>query len=133
MQTSRKLLRREDLIYPELCYQIIGILFDIYNKLGYGHSERTYQRSVAAGLKNAGLEFHEQVYFPLTYRGQRVGSNYFDFLIENKVVLELKKGDRFIKTHIEQTYQYLVASKLKLGILAYFAPRNIHFKRIVNL
>ncbi|MBL8030554.1 MAG: GxxExxY protein [Candidatus Doudnabacteria bacterium] len=54
-------------------------------------------------------------------------------MIEDKIVLELKKGDRFSKTHIDQVNQYLVSKNLKLGILAYFAPNKVHYKRIVNL
>lgn len=129
----KKTLKRDDLIYPELSYQIIGILFDVYNQLGHGLSEKIYQRAVALALKNSSLKFCEQVYAPLIYNGQKVGNNFFDFLVEEKVVLELKKGDRFVKGHIDQLFQYLVTSKLKLGILAYFAPRNLHFKRIVNI
>jgi len=129
----KKILKREDIIFPELSYQIIGILFDVYNKLGYGHSEKIYQRAIAVALQNTNLEFQEQVYVPLTYNNQRIAANYLDFLIDKKIVLEIKKGDRFVKAHIDQVYQYLVDTKLKLGILAYFAPRNLHFKRIVNL
>lgn len=130
---EKKLLKREDLIYPELSYQIIGILFDVHNKLGYGFSEKTYQNAIAAALKNSGLRFQEQVYAPLVYQGKNIGKNYLDFLISDTVVLEIKKGDRFIKAHIDQVFQYLVVSKLRLGILAYFAPRTLHFKRVVNL
>ncbi|MDP3143487.1 MAG: GxxExxY protein [Candidatus Omnitrophota bacterium] len=126
-------LKRKDLVYPDLCYQIIGILFDVYNNLGYGRSEKVYQRAVALGLKDSGLEFKEQFYMPLIYKNKQIGSNRFDFLIADKMILEIKKGDRFVKSHIDQVYSYLVGSNLKLGILAYFAPRNIHFKRIVNL
>lgn len=129
----RSLLRREDLVLPELSYQIIGILFDVYNKLRYGFQEKTYQKAIAAASKNAGLQYKEQLYVPLTYADQRIGSYYLDFLIEDNVILEIKRGDRFIKAHIDQVYQYLVAKKLQLGILAYFAPRNLHFKRIANL
>jgi len=129
----KKILKREDIIFPELSYQIIGILFDVYNKLGYGHSEKIYQRAIAVALQKTNLEFQEQVYVPLTYNNQRIAANYLDFLIDKKIVLEIKKGDRFVKAHIDQVYQYLVDTKLKLGILAYFAPRNLHFKRIVNL
>ena len=78
-------------MYPELSYQIIGILFDVYNTLGYGHNERAYQRAVATALKSSGLKFMEQVYAPLVYRGTIIGRNYFDFLIGEKVVLEIKK------------------------------------------
>jgi len=126
-------LKRDDLVYPELSYQIIGILFDVYNKLGYGLTEKTYQRAVSTAFKNSKIRIQEQVYSPLTYAGVKVARNYFDFLVDGKVVLEIKKGDRFSKSHIDQLYQYLKSKNLKLGILAYFAPRNPHFKRIVNL
>ncbi len=99
----------------------------------YGRSEKVYQRAVALGLKDSGLEFKEQFYMPLIYKNKQIGNNRFDFLIADKMILEIKKGDRFIKSHIDQVYSYLVGSNLKLGILAYFAPRNLHFKRIVNL
>jgi len=126
-------LKREDLVYPELSYQIIGVLFDVYNKLGYGLSEKVYQQAVGSAFKNAKMRTQEQVYSPLMYGGAKVARNYFDFLVEDKVVLEIKKGDKFAKSHIDQVYQYLRSKNLKLGILAYFAPRKLHFKRIVNL
>lgn len=130
---EQPLLKRNDLVYPELSYQIVGILYDVYGGIGHGHNESIYQKAVAVACANAGLKFQEQVYFPIMFQGKRIGSGYLDFLIDDKVVLELKRGDRFIKAHIDQVYQYLVANKLQLGILAYFAPRTIHFKRIVNL
>ena len=126
-------LKRDDLVYPELSYQIIGVLYDVYNNVGHGFSEKTYQKAIAVACTNTSLKFQEQVYFPLMYQEKKIGSGYLDFLIDDKVVLEIKKGDRFIRAHIDQVYQYLVAKNLKLGILAYFAPRTLHFKRIVNL
>lgn len=130
---SKKILKRADLIYPELSYQVVGILFDVYNQLGHGQAEKVYQRAIAVGLKGFGLKFREQVYTPLIYGNQRIASSYLDFIIEGKIVLEIKKGDRFAKSHIDQVYRYLTDNELKLGILAYFAPRNLHFKRIINL
>jgi GxxExxY protein len=120
-------------IYSELSYKIIGALFEVYNTLGHGHPEKTYQRAVAVALKKAGLKFVEQLYVPVVFGGKVVGKNYFDFLIEDKIVLEIKRGDYFVKAHIEQVYQYLISKNLKLGILAYFAPRTVHIKRVVNL
>ncbi len=124
---------REDLVYPELCFQIVGILFEVYNELGYGHAEKIYQKAVEVGLEKASLKFSREKYYPLIFKGEKIGSGFFDFLIEEKIVLELKKGDRFAKKHIDQVNEYLVSNNLKLGILAYFAPRNLHYKRIVNL
>lgn len=126
-------VHRTDLVYPELCFQIVGILYEVYNEIGYGHLEKIYQKAVAVALKNAGLKFSEQKYYPLMFKGEKIGSGFFDFIIEEKIVLELKKGDRFAKAHIDQVNEYLVSNNLKLGILAYFAPRNLHYKRIVNI
>ena len=126
-------LQRNDLVYPELCYRLLGILFDVHNTIGYGYAEKTYQKAVAAALKDAGIEYIEQLYVPVEYKSVKVSSNYFDFLVQGKVILELKKGDRFAKTHIDQLYQYLKARNLKLGILAYFGPNKLHYKRILNL
>ncbi|TSC75343.1 MAG: hypothetical protein G01um101430_438 [Parcubacteria group bacterium Gr01-1014_30] len=56
-----------------------------------------------------------------------------DFVIDNKIVLELKKGERFSKKHIEQVYAYLKAANLELGIIAYFTKQGVRFKRIVNI
>jgi GxxExxY protein len=128
-----KTLKREDLIYPQLSYQIIGVVFDMYNKLGYGHKESVYQKALAVSFKNCKLPFKEQVYSPVIFGGVNIGKNYLDFLIDSKVILEIKRGNYFHKSHIDQLYNYLIVNKLKLGILVYFTPRNVHFKRVVNI
>lgn len=111
----------------------MGVVFSVYNELGHGLHEHVYQKATAIAFKDAGIDFQEQVYAPISFQGHKVAVNYFDFLIEGKTVLEIKKGDRFAKAHIEQLYEYLRNKKLKLGILVYFAPRKVHYKRIVNL
>ncbi|HOK35553.1 MAG TPA: GxxExxY protein [Candidatus Pacearchaeota archaeon] len=126
-------LKRQDLIYPELSYQIIGILFEVYNQLGSGYHEKYYQKAVALQLKKNKISFKEQVYTPLTFKGEIIGKNFLDFLIEDKVILEIKKGDRFSKKHIEQILNYLKTTNLNLGILANFGSKDLKFKRIVNI
>ncbi|PIR95960.1 MAG: hypothetical protein COT92_03650 [Candidatus Doudnabacteria bacterium CG10_big_fil_rev_8_21_14_0_10_42_18] len=120
-------------IYSDLSYKIIGVLFEVYNALGHGHPEKTYQKAVAVALQNENVRFVEQLYVPVFFGDKVVGKNYFDFLVQDKIVIEIKKGDYFSKIHIEQVYKYLVSKKLKLGILAYFALRTVHIKRVVNL
>lgn len=129
--TQRK--KREDLVYYDECYKIIGVVMDVYNELGYGYEEKTYQKATAMALKTAGFKFTEQLYAPVLFEKKVIGKNFFDFLIEGIIVLEIKKGDHFSNAHIKQVSQYLIAKKLKLGLLVYFAPRGIHYKRIVNL
>jgi len=95
------------LVYPQLSYKIVGILFTVFNELGYGYQEKYYQKAVAKILRENKIEFKEQVYAPLEFKGERIGGYYLDFLIDNKLILEIKKGDRFLKTNIEQVYSYL--------------------------
>lgn len=69
----------------------------------------------------------------LTYKSDYLTTNYLDFLIENKIILEIKQGNLFNKHDIEQLYNYLKATRLKLGILARFTRSGVKFKRIINL
>lgn len=126
-------LKRQDLIFPDLCYKIVGVILNVYGQLGYGLYEKTYQKAVAVGFAKAGLKYAEQLYVPIIFEDKIVGKNYLDFLVEDKVAIELKRGDKFCKAHIDQLYNYLVANNLKLGILVYFGPNRLHYKRIVNL
>ena len=129
---ERKLIRK-DLIYPELSYQIVGILFETYNQLGPGYPEKYYQRAIVDELKRCRIPFKEQVYAPVEFKDKKIGRQYLDFLIEDKVILEIKKGSRFSRRNIEQILHYLKATGLKLGILANFGPKELKFKRIINL
>jgi GxxExxY protein len=131
MVKMKKVIKK-DLIYPELSYQIIGILFEVYNQLGSGYHEKYYQRAIATELKRCSLSFREQVFIPLRFKKDIIGRQYLDFLIEGKVILEIKKGDRFSKRNIEQVLNYLKATGLKLGILANFGSKELKFKRIIN-
>ena len=124
---------QKELIHSDLSGRVIGILLDVYNTLGYGHPEKTYQKALAVAFENRGIKFIEQLYVPVVFQGKVVGKNYFDFLIEDTLVLEIKRGDYFVKSHIDQVFQYLVSKNLQLGLLAYFAPKTVHLKRVVNL
>lgn len=88
--TNRKdVLRRNDLVYPELSYSVIGVLFDVFNELGYGYREKYYQRAIAEEFKSLGMPFREELRFPVLFKGKQVGWHVFDFFIDNKIVLEI--------------------------------------------
>ena len=126
-------LKRKDLIYPELSYQIVGILFEIFKQLESGYQEKYYQKAVALELKRCELKYKEQMQTPLNYKDEQIGKYFLDFLIENKIVLEIKKDKNFSRKNIEQVMAYLKACNLKLGILANFTKDGLKFKRIVNI
>jgi len=128
---SRK-LRREDIIEPELSYKIVGSTFEAYNTLGPGYSELYYQRAIALAFEEAGIKFQREVLLPVTFRGKTIGRQRCDFLVEGKIIVEVKKGTNFSRHNAEQIFNYLKASGLSLAILVNFGPRDVTFKRIVN-
>lgn len=121
-------------MHPELSYRIMGILFEVFKELGAGHKEKYYGNAVAEGLKSVGISFAQELYVPILFNGKVVGRYFLDFLIDGKIVLELKKGDAYSsKKHIEQVFAYLKANGLQLGILAQFTSEGVKYRRIVNL
>src|SRR5690242_2985323 len=94
-------VHKPDLLYPEISYQLIGCAYDVFNNLGFGHHEKYYQRAYAEALKIKSIKFQEQVYFPLKFKDKVIGKMFFDFLIEDKIIIELKKDNRFSKQHVD--------------------------------
>jgi len=125
-------LKRNDLLYPELSFRINGVLFDVFKQLGGGNREKYYQEAVKLGLQKAGLKFKEQFYVPLKFDGKIVGKYYLDFLIEDKIVLELKRGKIIAINNVDQVKQYLSALNLKLAIIASFTYNGVKINRILN-
>ncbi len=129
-------MNKVDLVYKDECYRIVGILYNVYKELGGNLLEKHYQKAVAVGLKNAGVEFKEQVPIKIYYEEKYIGIYYLDFLIQiagAQIILEIKKNENFGLKNIKQVNDYLKASKIKLGILANFTNSGVKFKRLVNL
>ena len=126
-------LIRKDLIYPDLSYQVIGSLFSVHTGLGSGHRESFYQKAIAKEFESRGIEYKKELPAKISYKKEIVGMYYFDFLVENKIVLETKVRDYFSKKDIDQLYSYLKAKNYKLGIIAHFTKSGVKCKRVVNL
>ena len=124
---------RNDLIFPELSFKIVGFAYEVFNELGSGHKEKIYQAAMAKQFKLSNFIFKEYLYHPLIFKEENLGKNYFDFLVEEKIVVELKRSDHFSKSHFEQLNHYLRVSKLQLGLLISFTTNGVRFKRVVNL
>jgi len=131
--TIKKEIKRTDLVYPELSYEIIGCAYEVMNKLGSGHPEKVYQKALAIEFSNKKIAFKEQVYAPLYYGDKIIEKSFLDFVIEEKVVVEIKKETRFSKGNIDQVNRYLKATDLKLALLINFSKDDIVFKRLVNI
>jgi len=121
-----------ELIYPKLSYEIIGTIFEVYNQLKYGHQERVYQRAFAEELSKKKIPFKRELYHPILYNEKKIGRYYLDFLIDDKIVVELKVANDFYQKDINQIISYLKAESHRLGILILFTKEGIKYRRILN-
>lgn len=125
------MLKRADLLYPDLSFKIVGVLIGVYKQLGPGHQEKYYQRAVAIGLQMAGIHFTEQYCVPLKFNNVYIGTYFVDFLIEGKIILELKKGTFIPKSTFDQVKGYLTSTHLELAIIANFTLNGVLYKRVI--
>jgi len=122
----------DKVIYKKLSYQIVGVLYEVYNSLGYGYLEKYYEKAVEKCFKDAKIKYKRQAPYKIIFRNEIIGRNYMDFIVNNKIVLELKRGDHFSKSNIEQIKNYLKVTDMKLAILAHFTSRGVKIFRIFN-
>lgn len=127
------MVHKIELVEPDLSYRLVGIIFDVHNTLGAGHKEKHYQRALAEALRQNNIQFREQVGVSLKYGEKVIGCYYLDFLVEDRVILELKQGQYFASTNIKQVNDYLKVLNLSLALLINFTDKGVRVKRIVNL
>jgi len=130
---GKVLIRRTDLLHPELSYDVVSVLFAVYNQLGPGHPEKYYQKAIAIEFTKRNIPFVEQYYVPLKFDDKVIGKYYLDFLIDKKIILEIKRDKYFDIQVINQTKKYLSALNLNLAIVACFTHKGVVRKRIVNI
>lgn len=122
----------KEYLYKDLTEKVIGGLFRTHNKLGYGYREKEYQRAFAEELKMLGLTFQRELFCNLLYGSEKISRFFIDFLVEGKLVVELKVAEQFYKKHFDQMMTYLKTNKLQLGLLAIFTKDKVLIKRIIN-
>lgn len=120
------------IIQKELSYKIMGILFSVHNQLGNRYQEKYYQRAIEEALRENNLKFEKEIEVDLKFNNKKIGKYFLDFLIENKIVLEIKTVPRLMPKDFTQILAYLTAKNLELGILANFRPDKLVYERILN-
>lgn len=117
-------------IEDSLTYKIIGCAMKVHGMLGNGFQEVIYQRALAIELRKGGLLFSRELEMQIFYDGENIGSRRVDFLVENKVLVELKALSSLEDIHLAQGLNYLVAYKLDKGLLLNFGARSLEVKRL---
>ena len=123
---------QQDYKYAELTHRIIGCSMEIHRVLGNGFQEVIYQRSLAYELEQVNVGFAREVDMPIFYKGVLMGTRRADFLIEEKVMVELKAIIKLEEVHLAQAINYLEAYNLEVGLLINFGASSLEFRRVLN-
>ncbi|MBI4276686.1 GxxExxY protein [Candidatus Uhrbacteria bacterium] len=124
-------IRNTNVVYPELSYTISGILFEVRRQLDSGYHEKHVQRAVAVALSDAHIRFQEQCPAVIEFRNRVIGRYFLDFVIDGKIVLELKVLEKPSRKDFDQIKQYLSKTKLALGLLAVFGRNGVTIYRVL--
>lgn len=119
-----------DLVHGDTTREVIGAFYEIYRRLGYGYCEAVYQRALPIELTIRGLRAEREVPLTVHYRGEIVGEYRADLIVDGKVIVETKVGDRIIQAHEMQLLNYLSATGIRVGLVLNFGPRPT-FRRLL--
>lgn len=121
------------ILEKKLCYKIQGCIFNISSKYGKGLKEKVYQKALAEEFTKQNLKFEEQKRINIYSfdTGKKLGTYIPDFLVEDKVIIELKASNFTMKQDIEQQRSYLRISEYEIGYLVNFCTPKLEIKRSI--
>jgi GxxExxY protein len=109
-----------ELLYKELTFAVIGAAMEVHRLLSPGFLEAVYQKALAHELHARNIPFQDQVRLPVLYKGELVGNYIADFVIDGKLIVEIKAVSRLNSAHQAQAMHYLTATSLRLALLLNF-------------
>jgi GxxExxY protein len=116
----------------EITYKINGCAMKVHNTLGNGFQEVIYQRCLAIELEKAGFNFEREIEQAIYYEGIHVGTRRADFVVEKKIMVELKAVINLEDVHLAQAKNYVVAYDFSVGLLINFGATSLQFKKVFN-
>jgi len=118
--------------FDELTYKVIGCAMKVHNVLGNGFQEVIYQRCLAIELEKAKVAFMREVEQTIYYDGLDVGTRRADFVVEEKIIVELKALINLEDVHLAQAKNYVVAYDFPVGLLINFGAISLQYKKVFN-
>ena len=121
-----------DLLYKDESYKIVGICMDVHRQLGGGFLEIVYKDALEYEFKQAKIPFDREKEYSVSYKGILLPHKFYaDFVVYDKIILEVKAQLELYNNSIPQVINYLAVSRNKLGILVNFGKSSLEYKRIV--
>jgi len=119
-------------MYEELSYLIRGILFEVHNELGPYLNEKQYGDAIMHRLIARKIPYSRETVLDISFPGEKKGRCRVDFIIDGKIIIELKATPTFTTNDFQQCVRYLVTSGLALALLVNFHGKSCSIKRVLN-
>lgn len=116
-------------LYEGLTEKIIGCCYRVHNVLGSGHKESIYKQALCKEFGEEKIDYIQEAPLAVKYQGDRVGIYRADFIIENKILLEIKAVGFMPKNYEVQLLYYLKTTGYKLGLLINFGAKSVQIRR----
>lgn len=122
----------KEILEKDLSYKITGILFEVHNKLGRFCKHDQYCEALEVLLKMSGIGYLREIEIPIVFETIKLTGNRLDFLIEDRIVLDVKCKKMITTEDYVQMKRYLRACEKQLGIIVNFSEKSVKPKRIIN-
>jgi len=119
-------------VYSDLTQKIIGAAMKVHRYLGNGFQEVIYQRCLDIEFRAIGFNYEREKKQNIFYESVCVGTRRVDFLVEDKVLIELKAVIKVENVHLAQAINYLEAFDLDVGLLLNFGAPSLEYRRLHN-
>jgi GxxExxY protein len=124
--------KQTELLYKELTFAVIGAAMEVHTILGPGFLESVYQAALERELTLRGIPFEKQVELPVSYKETLVGEYIADFIIDGKLIVEIKAVSNFNSQHQAQAMHYLTATGCRLALLLNFGTGSLEHRRVIK-
>lgn len=125
-------IKKANILHPELSYKICGLCFEVHNQLGRFRSEKSYSDLLEQFLKRDKVAYLRESALAATFQGEGIRRNIPDFIIDDKVVVDLKAKRLITKEDYYQMKRYLEVAKKELGLIINFRQQYLSPKRVLG-
>jgi len=121
-----------DLIYKDESYAIVGVCIEVHKVLGKGFSENVYKDAIEYEFIKLGIPYEREKECDVHYKDVVLKHKFYsDFVVYDKIILEVKCAEKIIDGHKKQTLNYMSITGYKLGIIANFGEDSFVQKRVI--
>lgn len=120
------------LVLPDESYKLMGLMFNVQNMLGPVCKEKNYQDAIELAFKKEGIRFEREKELEMPFGNDKLKGFFVDFVVDGKILLEIKAKRFITREDIRQVSRYIKASNLPLAIIVNFKRRKLEYKRIIN-